>query len=158
MNRSPGPLVRAALTGSVASVVSGVALALCGRAEGEAPLAPVNAPSHWVWGDEALRHDGASARYTATGYLIHHLSSVWWAAAYERWAPSRRSPTASSAVALRDAAAVAALAAWVDLRVAPRRFTPGFERRLSAPSLWLVYGSFAAGLLLAAKLMGPRPR
>ena len=50
-----------------------------------------------------------------------------------------------------DAVAATAVAAVVDLAIVPRRLTPGFERRLSARSLALVYGALAVGLLLGAR-------
>ena len=49
-----------------------------------------------------------------------------------------------------DAVAVTAVAALVDLKVVPEWLTPGFERRLSRPSLAGVYVGFAAGLALGA--------
>jgi hypothetical protein len=43
-------------------------------------------------------------------------------------------------------AAATAAAAVVDLALTPQRSTPGFERRLSARSLVMVYGAFALGV------------
>ena len=72
---------RAAVSGSIASVTSTVALAACGSRDCASALAPVNAVSHWIWGERALRQDDASWAYTATGYGIHHAMSVLWALA-----------------------------------------------------------------------------
>lgn len=41
------------------------------------------------------------------------------------------------------------MACWVDYKLTPRRLQPGFEQRLSTPSMVAVYGSFALGLALA---------
>lgn len=134
----------AVLSGAVASVVSSLALARRGQVENDAPLGPTNAISHWVWGDEAARHDEASVRHTLLGYLIHHASATFWAAFYERFfgRAARRNP----AQALLGGAAVAATACFVDYKLTPHRLQPGYEMRLSRRSLFLVYGAFALGL------------
>jgi hypothetical protein len=41
----------------------------------------------------------------------------------------------------------------VDYRLTPRRLMPGYERRLSQPSLLAVYAAFAAGLALGDALL-----
>ena len=64
-----------ATSGAVASVLSTAALVLAGARQNRAPAAPVNAISHWVWDRPALAADGASARHTLAGYLIHHAAS-----------------------------------------------------------------------------------
>jgi hypothetical protein len=51
--------------------------------------------------------------------------------------------------------ALTAAAAVVDLKLAPSRLTPGFERR-SPRSLTCVYGGFAAGLALGGALWRQR--
>lgn len=140
-------LARALASGLAAGGASAALLAWRGRRENGGAPSALNAPSHWLWGDEALRHDEPSLRYTAVGAAIHQASSLLWAAVYE--ALQARHARPSAAKALGDAAAVTALAAVVDLKLVPPRLTPGFERRLSSRSLLLVYGGFAAGLALA---------
>ncbi|MCM5678785.1 hypothetical protein M8A51_04470 [Schlegelella sp. S2-27] len=137
------------ITGGVASLVSTLVLAWRGHLDNRGGVGALNAPSHWVWGDEALRQDRGSLRYTGTGLLVHHLASVFWALLYERLCPGER-PRATVRLACH-AAAVASVAACVDLRVAPARFTPGFEHRLSSRSLMLVYVAFAAGIVLGGR-------
>jgi hypothetical protein len=73
---------------------------------------------------------------------------VFWALWFERMASRRRT-------ALPAAIATASLACIVDNSCRPRRFRPGFEKRLSAPSLFLVYAAFAAGLVAAALIRRP---
>jgi hypothetical protein len=51
---------------------------------------------------------------------------------------------------LAGAAVVTAVAALTDLRLVPPRLSPGFEHRLRAPSVVLVYVAFAAGLAMGA--------
>lgn len=145
----------AVMVGTVAGLTSLAAMAVRSRSETRTPWASVNAPSQWVWGDKALRQDGASWRYTATGFLVHQLSAGFWALLQEKFAGSDRSPRSLSAL-MRDAAFTAALAAWVDLRVVPQRLSPGFQHRLSFPSLVAVYGLFGAGLVLARMLLHAR--
>jgi hypothetical protein len=135
-----------AVSGSAASVLSSVALALCGKRERSHPAAPTNATSHWVWGDEAFRRDRPSVRYTLIGYGIHHAASIFWATLYERALAAVGAP--SPAMKWGAVGAVAALAYFVDFRLTPRRLTPGFEKRLSRRSIIVVYSAFAAGLAL----------
>ncbi|MCW7537393.1 hypothetical protein OOT46_05940 [Aquabacterium sp. A7-Y] len=139
-------LLRVAVRGSLASLASGLVLAACGQWRKGRPAAPLNAPSHWLWGDPALRQHRVSLRYSLTGFTVHHASSLLWAAVHERCAPSCRGLSAAPAAVLRDAAVVTALAAWVDLAVVPWRLSPGFQRHLSTGQLVAVYGAFAAGL------------
>ena len=142
----------AALSGGLACALSTLVLAWRGRQDVGAGAAPLNAVTHWLW-HRALAQNRSSLRYTLPGMMVHHLSSVFWACFYERAAPAYgRAPRK----ALRDAAAVASLAAVVDFKLVPDRLTPGFERRLKVPSLVLVYVAFASGLALASLLRGPR--
>ena len=69
---------RALFSGSVASVASTMALALCGRRDVRSAVTPLNGPSQWVWGSAAPYEDGFSVRHTLVGYAIHHLASVFW--------------------------------------------------------------------------------
>lgn len=137
----------ALIGGSIAAVASAIALAIAGRRELRDPAAPLNGPSQWLWGRQASLRRGFSIRHTVAGYVVHHLASIFWATLYERYCSRRRSAT--------GAAATAAIACVVDMKVAPGRLTPGFERRLSRPALLAVYGAFALGLaasrLLARK-------
>ncbi len=158
MTPSPFRWADVLLMGSLASLASTAVLAWLARREGTSPLAPVNAPSHWVHDEQALAQDDASVRYTVTGAAIHHACSVFWATVFERWAPSRARSPASFGAVVRDALALTAIAAWVDLRLMPRRFTPGFERRLSGRSLAWGYAAFAAGLVAGNRLGRPARR
>lgn len=150
------PVVREALiSGSVASVVSAAALVLAGRREPQRPAAPVNAISHWIWGDRALREDEPDLRHTATGYCIHHAASLFWATLHALvW--GRRAVAQGPLPALAGAAVATAVASVVDLRLTPHRLTPGFEHRLSRPALAGVYASFALGLAVGSLLAGRR--
>jgi hypothetical protein len=97
-----------------------------------------------------LKRRDVTPRHTLAGSAIHHVSSLFWAIFYRMLQMRRARPDATSAVV--DAAAVTALAAAVDLKLAPQRLTPGFEHHLSRRSLVLVYGGFAVGLALVGVL------
>jgi len=138
---------RAIGSGLAASALSAAALLWRGSKDNGAPLSGLNAPSHWLWGDEALRHAELSRRYTAWGAGIHQASSLLWSTVYELAHQRHRRPHVGTVVC--DAVLVTAVAAVVDLKLVPQRLTPGFERRLSARSLIVVYGGFALGLAVA---------
>jgi hypothetical protein len=140
--------------GGAAGMLSAFVLAWRGRVEIGSAAAPVNAPSHWVWGRPALRRDDVTARHTLLGELVHQASSFFWGVFYELLQAWRRE--ANGTTRLADAAAVTVLAAVVDLRVVPERLTPGFERRLSRRSVAIVYASFAVGLALGGAWMARR--
>jgi hypothetical protein len=137
---------RALLSGTAAALVSSLVLAAAGRRETGAPFAPINAVSHWFWGRRAQKQDDASVKYTLLGFLTHHAASIFWAVAFERLFGRRALRTPGAALA--GGAAVAAVAAAVDYTITPKRLTPGYEARLSVPSLVVVYAAFAAGLAL----------
>lgn len=136
--------------GLIASTASTAALAWRGRHDGSTAAAPINAISHWVWPRRALQTEQPSLRHTGTGAAIHYASSLLWATVFGVLRRRRANPTPANAVG--DAAAVSALAALVDLKFTPARFTPGFEHRLTPRSLGFVYASFALGLAAGAWL------
>jgi hypothetical protein len=125
---------RGALSGTVASLLSTAALAFCGRLAAGTAAGPLNGPSQWIWGERAAHVRRATWRHTALGYVIHHLMSVGWATLHEKH--------------FAHPALTSAAAAFVDYRVVPRRFGPGFEKQLGRPSLFVVYAAFALGLAL----------
>ena len=139
-------LRRVLLDGTVAGTLGTALLAWRGSAESASAAAPLNAVSHWLWGDRSLRSNAASWRYTGLGTATNLAASLLWAGLYELL-QTRRRIRAPLDAAVR-ALAVAAVAALVDFRLVPKRLTPGFEHRLSTRSLLLFYGAFAAGLAL----------
>jgi hypothetical protein len=143
------------IAGSVASILSVAALLVAGRRGPQRPAAPVNAISHWLWGDGALHQDEPSLRHTASGYLIHHAASVFWGVLHAR-AWGERAEAKRPLPALAGAAVAAGVACFVDFRMTPHRLTPGFEHRLSRPALAGVYTCFAIGLALGSLLAGRR--
>lgn len=132
MKSWPEALRDGVATGAVASVLSTVVLALRGRRESGSTYAPTNAISHWLWGERAAHQNRPSARYTLPGYLIHHASSMLWATLYEKWFGRRGAHDLRGAppAQVLGAAAVSALACFVDYQLTPQRLHPGFEKRL----------------------------
>lgn len=155
MSRLSRALREGFITGSIASITSTVALALAGRRENGHAAAPINAVSHWVWDRESLAANQPTARHTATGYLVHHGAAVFWGVLHAgAWGMHARNKRLAPAI--MGAAAASAMACFVDMRLTPRRLTPGFEHRLSRRSLALTYASFGAGLAVASMLLTPR--
>lgn len=139
--------------GSLASVLSTAVLAAAGRRQAGSAAAPVNAVSHWLWGDESLHEDRADLRHTLTGYLTHHLAAVFWATLYARL---RGHPARTVPEALAGGLATSAAAAAFDYTLVPRRLTPGFEHRLSMAPMVATFGALAAGMALGALLLGKK--
>jgi hypothetical protein len=142
---------RGLVSGATASALSTAALALFGKHEADSPFAPTNAISHWFWGEKAARRDLPSARYTLTGYAIHHASATFWSVLFERTCGhllDRR----DTGKTLAAAAAASAVACFVDYELTPDRLKPGYEKRLSRPALAAVYGAFGLGLAAGAML------
>ncbi|MFB9241407.1 hypothetical protein IV454_07585 [Massilia antarctica] len=143
---------RGLVSGATASLLSTAALAALGELTDGSSFGPTNAISHWLWGDKATRRDGASLRYTLTGYLIHHASATFWAVLFERLM-GRQQGRKDALATLQAAAAASAVACFVDYQITPERLKPGFETRLSRPSLALVYAAFGLGLAAGALLL-----
>ena len=142
------------VAGSLASVFSAAYLAWAGNRRGE-PAAPLNAVSHWFFGNRALREDEPSMLYTATGYVTHHLASIFWATLHAKaWGARPEAKAPLPAVA--GAVTAAAVASFVDYQLTPKRLTPGFEHRLGRPEMVNVYACFALGMAIGSLLMKKR--
>jgi hypothetical protein len=138
-----------------AAIATTAAIAACGRQEDVSPWAPLNAISHIAWGDEAASHVSRSWKYSATGIGLNTSAMVLWGAVYACLAS--RATTRSASPALAAGIATAATAYMVDYHVVPERLTPGFEKRLSGRSLFVIFASLALGLA-AGGMLTSRPR
>ena len=149
------PAIREGLvSGSLASLFSAAYLAWAGARRGM-PAAPVNAVSHWFFGDRSLRQDEPSLRYTATGYLTHHAAAIFWGVLHAKlW--GTRAIAKKPLPAAAGAVAAAGVACFVDYQLTPKRLTPGFEHRLAKPDMTAVYACFALGLMAGSLLMKKR--
>jgi hypothetical protein len=151
-------LRRAATSGTMGGLAAAMAASVVGKYENDSFAAPLNATSHIIWGDEAARQDCFSLKYTLTGFLLNHVSAIFWALFYEKLfgkhtakrqqaTPSVSKPNDGSMIQpLLGATAVAAGAYVVDYYLIPRRFTPGFEKRVSGKSLAAILAGLAIGL------------
>lgn len=165
-----GLISRVILSGSAASLLSAAAVALRSKTDAGAAFQGVNDTSHWIWGDIAFQQSRPTLRYTVPGFVIHHLSGIFWGFLFEHLldrqltgraennpsaivqtsSPVPPRPRIKSQDICRTAALVSAIANIVDFKFTPQRLTPGFEQHLSRKSLSIVYLSFAAGLAAVA--------
>ena len=142
------------VSGSLAALLSAAYLAWAGHRRGQ-PAAPVNAISHWFFGDRSLRQDEASLKYTLTGYVTHHLAAIFWGVLHAK-AWGARAPAKEPIPALAGAVTAATVACVVDYQLTPKRLTPGFEHRLGRPEMANVYAFFALGLAIGTLVMKNR--
>lgn len=142
------------VSGTLAGGFSAAVLLAAGRREAGSAAAPVNAESHWLWGDESLREDGLTLRHTFTGLATHQLATVFWAALHAL--VRRRRKAVSVPGALIGGLATSASAAAIDYTLVPRRLSPGFEHRLSTGAMVSVFAAMAAGIAVGTLLLRDR--
>lgn len=152
MNTWRQSMKRGAVSGSIASGLSMAALAALGKRDSGSAIAPINSVSHWLYGDKAKMQERASTMYTLPGVITHHASAVFWAVLFERIA-GRLLDRKRALTTLQVAAAATAVASVVDYKLVPYRLQPGFEARLSRPSMVGVYAAIGVGLALGAMLV-----
>ena len=143
-------------TGAIASTATTVAASALGAAELGNAFSPLNAVSHILWGDRAAFVDEATAKETITGVALNGAAVTAWAGLYELLAGrrARRSNLGRDDIqqSLLAGAAVAGIAYVTDYYLVPKRFTPGFEKRLSNKSLFGIYATLALSLGLGGLL------
>ena len=139
--------------GAGATAATSVAILALGHQRDASAWAPLNAVSHIAYGDAAALHTELSARYTGAGAAINSAAMIAWAAVYA--GAMRLQPRPAWPTAIATGVAVSAVAYVTDYHVVPRRLTPGFEKRLSGGSLFLIYATLAIGLA-AGWSMRPR--
>jgi hypothetical protein len=138
-------------TGMLASTATTAVVAACGRWETGNPLAPLNAISHIVWGDQAAAQEALSLQYTGMGIVLNTAAVTSWAALQEGMFGTAAEEGNLPAVLL-GGVAVATIAYITDYYLVPERLTPGFEKRLSGRSLLAIYGVLALSLGLGSLL------
>jgi hypothetical protein len=143
------------VSGTLAGLFSAAMLLVGGKRDAGSALAPVNAESHWLWGDESLRADRPTWRHTLTGMVTHQLSTVFWATLYALVRGTRRAPRRLPEAVLGGLATSVAAAA-IDYTLVPRRLSPGFEHRLSRGSMVAVFAAIAGGIALGSWLLRER--
>lgn len=139
----------ALVSGTAAAALSTLVLGVLGARHSASAAAPINAISHWFWGERATRVDRVDVSHTVAGLLTHTLASIFWAVFFERFFGARAAH--DTRAALVGGAATAALAATIDYTITPKRLTPGYEKRLAPSRLIPVYLAVALGLALARR-------
>lgn len=148
----------ALISGSLACLATLAAAAYCGARRNGNAVAPINATSHVVWGDEAGRAPLPDVKHTVPGVAINEGACVFWAAFYEK-AFGRAADRGAIATAIAGGGAIASLAYLVDYHLVSRRLTPGWELHLDRRSLAIVYAALALSLPLRGLLRRAfRPR
>jgi hypothetical protein len=140
---------RALVSGSSAAVTSAVALSICSRMDEGSYVGGLNGPSQWLWGEHEAYTRRLTLRHSVIGYVIHHLTSIFWATIFERifGEPGSR----KRALRRGAEAAISTTGAYVvDYYLTPSRFRPGFKKHVRTPSMFVIYGAFALGLAVAA--------
>jgi hypothetical protein len=143
------------VSGTVAGLLSAAVLMATGKRDAGSAVAAVNAESHWLWGDESLTEDRATWRHTFTGLATHQASTVFWATLYALVRGDRKA-VKGVPEALIGGLATSVVAAAIDYTLVPKRFTPGFENRLSAPSMVAVFAAIAGGIAIGSLLLRER--
>ncbi len=136
-------------TGAVVTAATTTAVAVLGRMEGGSAVAPINAVSHIIWGDEEDTTDALDVPHTLAGAMLNAMAVTGWAGLFELLMP--RSGKSTPQRALLAGSAVAATAYIVDYHVVPKRLAPGFEKKLSGASLFGVYATLALALAAAGR-------
>jgi hypothetical protein len=142
-----GILARSIITSAAASATTGAALMLLGRHEHRGALTPLNASSHWLYGDHVGRKRRADLAHTGVGLATHHLAVMFWSLALESalGGAKKTLPELALAGALNSASAAA-----FDYLVVPRRLSPGWELALSRKAMTGAFAAMALGLATGA--------
>ena len=124
--------------GALASLaVTGAIAAARARETGDA-WGAINDVSHILLGEERSDRRGFDVQTTSLGLLLNAASIVSWSVLYRRLFGKPQFPNSP----LTAAGAVAAIY-FIDYAVFPRRLAPGFERRLSRQSVYMIYAVLA---------------
>jgi hypothetical protein len=145
IRRDPWRVARyAAFCGVGAGLASQAMLLAAALAEGEPVARPINATSHWLWGQKAGRHRGFDLRHTAVGAATNQSAAMFWGTIFALHLARKKD--AGFAGIARDAALMGVIASAVDYGLMPKRLTPGWELALSKRSVALAMTATAAGL------------
>jgi len=137
--------------GAIASLTTGAMLAWRGRLDSGSALAPINASTHVVWGDQAAQVGGCTLRHTLPGLAINAGACLWWALVLQKLFGTKVDEGGLPR-ALMAGAATAGLSYLVDYHLLPRRLSPGWELSLTPRSLALALTAMGAGLALGSWL------
>jgi hypothetical protein len=147
----PGAVRSAAMSGAIAAGATSAYVAAAGARDTGSAVAPINATSHIVWGESAGDVESVDARHTLLGAALNLGACVFWAGFYERLF-GRAADRGRVGTALLGGGVVAAAAYVTDYHLVPKRLTPGWESRISQPSLLAAYAVLALSLPLRGLL------
>lgn len=139
-------LLPAAIAG--AAVLGSIAIA--GKRDSGSALAPINASSHVLWGDQAARVERATLRHTVPGVAINLGAAFWWALVCR--VLFGRAANRHPGTAVAAGTGTVALAYLLDYKLLPKRLTPGWELRISNRSLFTTLAVMGVGLGVGAVL------
>ena len=122
-----------------------LAVAAVGQLENGDGIAAINTVSHIAWGDEGLEQSELSVKYTGSAILLNQISVTSWALLHE-WVFGKARDEGKWQISLAGGFLVSALAYVVDFKLAPDRYKPGFETKLSSRGLLAVYVLLAIAL------------
>ena len=106
-------------------------------------------------GDEAAKVDDVDLKHTGLGFLLNAGAAVMWATLYEK-AFGAAAERGEISKAFAGGKAIASLAYLTDYHAVPKRFTPGWELRVSDRSLMLIYSALALSLPLRGLMRSRR--
>jgi hypothetical protein len=109
-------------------------------------LAPVQAISHIAFGERAYLTNRLNLTFAAVGFVLNVFTMVGWSVVAELTLQALKVTPSSPFGTFAIAFCISALAYWVDFKVVPKRFTPGFEHVLSRRALYLVYWILAISI------------
>jgi hypothetical protein len=141
----------AAVSGALTAGTTSAYVAAAGARDTGSAVAPINATSHIAWGESAGDFERVDARHTLLGAALNLGACVFWASLYEKLF-GRAAERGDVGTALLGGGLVAAAAYVTDYHVVPKRLTPGWEARITQPSLFAAYAVLALSLPLRGLL------
>lgn len=138
----------AALCGLGGGLSSQLLLLFAANAEGKPLARPINATSHWLWGERDARRDDIDLAHTGVGLLTNQSAALFWGTLFGLHLASQ--PRHDARDIVREAALMGVIASLVDYGLMPKRLTPGWELALSRKSVALGMAATALGLGLGA--------
>lgn len=132
-----------------AALGSVAAISLLAKAEEKPALAPVNASSHWLCGDEEASNSGFAPGPTSVGTATNLGAGMMWGGLLG--AHLQRKHRKRHEI-VRDGIVMGAIASLLDYGLLPRRLSPGWELALSARAVVLGMAGMTGGAILGGLL------
>jgi hypothetical protein len=133
-------------SGVGAALASLGAVSALAWAEGRPAMAPINASSHWLWGDDEAGQDGeVDIARSGVGWATNIAAALMWGGLFGAYLHRARPGPART---IRDGAVLGAAAGLLDYGLLPRRLSPGWELAVSGRSVVLSMAAMAAGAAL----------